>query len=1840
MKIILILCLAGLAFASRSGRGNEWYWESGKEYVYQYHGRLLTGIPELADVYSGIGINATVHIRSASNEENTYFMVVRNPKFVRVNDKLQPINHEGNTNWRELGLPEVQEVSSEYRTYLEQPIMFTFTNGEITSAKFSKNEPVWSVNFKKALALQFQTKQSVGLADLQNDLQNQVQEEESSSGEPTYWKVKEETIDGVCENVYEVRQIPKYMVVDRPEMIPFPEACPEQKYFGVTKTKDVAKCEKNSGFNYFGTGRYGYQLTGNNMNMWGRSSSTRYIACGSRGRLVIQTIINDGELNQNLLGYKTERFVTGTMQVFHLKEVTSHSTNWDLVGETVTVKSMMFEHSRESFEYSHVSNLKNLSPEEELKASKEGRIPRHLMSNPNVVRQALPRNYLYGLNRPEDVPEGEMKTQIKRYISEIVRGLLKGVDTKSQYLTSKVTAVSRGFSMLKGQEEIKSVYEELKSEFSGNQEDLVSMKNVFFDTLLTSGTPEALHFLKKMILADEFTTVQVATFFTWMPTYIRMPSEELLHSIYELVTNEKIRQNRFFYNKAIMGFSTLLQKACISSYRRTMYPINVFGEFCNPESEIVVSKWIPYLAKELKTTESYERRNEVIVSLGIMQHKSIIGELIPFIEGTFKETTKLNRYLAIHSLASAADRKDPTHVIPIFFSILSNPAESTTLRIASFNALMKLNPSMAVMHKIAALTWTIRDEEVLKVINIAFFTLSKETGLEMNDETTLTLPKKAFLVFPLIKKTPGILPSSATVYMSDRLPELGVGYNSKTSWIASNSSFIPKDLYTEVTYFLDQYRFTPFSFGVRLSGAENLYQQVAKLLKPIEQQLDEKSNQEETLFENEDLNQDWEKIMKELKLKTRENGPMDGAFFLRWFESSPLFYNFDKLSRHQLQKKIASVLSDSSMVKEKICGKFPLNFQQTLIRAPSVFMVPSDLGFPIVIENHMPVAFSVRGFLDVNCESSIPSVTYDATIVSDSQYSAWVGTIIPFTKEYVVTGVQEKFTMNLPARIEAKFDIPSSKIAFNFRLDTSSVSSPMDLIYYHVKPYITYKKITDLTPLFLTSELKHIHSNTEVKKVEYPIFEYLGLGLKNRAETESPYIDLKACMTVWRMYNYNPLNMLRFSWTSPALDEREKPSLRSHEQALVIDPTSSALKEMKFEVKIGAGQKVRGEQTIKYHTVQLNRNNNHESRGNNQRQQQQLKNILLKLSPFQLQTNDIEHEQVHPRRQHNIKQALQKLNVESGYAVTIAYTLSFMGSRPRTLSNVITFAAGKESHSGSHGITKSKWNVEWETESSSSTVRKVCIKGSVDMPILPIWNIEELRSSLVNFHYDTAIGFGSSSCSESSINVVGNAKVSHEQKEHSRQSEQARHCQKQMEENVPGAKLSEACEQTRLQAQTVDEVEFKTTYNNVPEAVYKYEARFTEYLKMFLWPYIKAAKSSSSLEQKLQSNSGNYATLARVLFHRETPSFDLILNRQSETISFSKIRIPYPLNLVFPLKAGRNNAYLAVKAITGGSFTPECKVGVEKLVTFDNSSLPLEIDDCFHLLSGDCSRDRSFGILVRNMKPSKTRRELKVFLGKIALVFTPSESRNEPYFADIRVTVDHEELTLPANTWRSIKQHNQKYGELFRSSDNVFQLRSEEYNAHFLFDGTKVVIYASNLLKNKLCGLCGNFNQLSRDDMIGPAKCFHANPETFTASYRVQSNSCQSLQKKIERNLEQDRERCIQYKEIPTQVAPSLKAQAGKCIVKRHIVIQRQNEVCISKAPAMECRTACIAPKGQMIFKKTPFICIPQGRLADLYVKKASDGQEIKELRSMETSFESKVEQPKRCVSAFLQEQN
>ena len=806
------------------------------------------------------------------------------------------------------------------------------------------------------------------------------------------------------------------MIVENPDLVPYPEACSGDKYYGLTKTRDVAKCERMSSFSYFKPGQYGYQLTGNNADMWSRSSTTRYIACQSRdGKLALQTIINEGELIQDLLAFKAEKFVTGTQQIWHLKKVLDAQSEIQMPTDLAQVKSMMYEFLPGFLQNGQQILRNSLNQADKVKLMQEGQIPRNTQNQNQATQQALPRNFLSGLSNDQQLKAEETRSQFKQLIKDVTRELAESVDVHEKQVTMKVFSAARGIGLLPADrviEELNKFYSELKSEFERSEEDLASMKNIFFDTVLMSGNPESMKFLKEMILKDEMNKGQITNVFYWMPQYFVTPTKELLNELFELVTSDKIRECPLLNNVAIMGFSTLLNKACLSPFRKASYPVAVFGEFCNPDTDVITEKWIPYLIRELKSPQTTSsRKNELLVTLGLMSHKTVITELASYIEGTVEGTTNANRIMALYSLASTAyEHKSIT--LPIFYSVLSNPAETSELRIAAFNVLIRMNPPMAVMHKIAALTWSERDEEVLKVINIALATLSNVSIQEQTVESSMSVGRKASLVYPLIKKTRGILPSSASIFISQHLRQLGIGYDAQINWIASRGSYLPSSLYTELTYFMEQFRFTPLAAGARMENFKTFIEELQQLMQGPGQQRDQSENiwsGEERQNNNlrQQLHKEWIKVIDELGLKERKTGPLSADFFVRMFETTPMYFNFDGITAKMVREKIDEILRNPVSVKNKICGTFPLNYQGTVDLSPSEFLIASDMGFPINIEVHMPVVMSLRGNFEVNCNPISPSVSLKAKNVYASQFIGWVGTINPFDNEYVLTGIDQ-----------------------------------------------------------------------------------------------------------------------------------------------------------------------------------------------------------------------------------------------------------------------------------------------------------------------------------------------------------------------------------------------------------------------------------------------------------------------------------------------------------------------------------------------------------------------------------------------------------------------------------------------------------------------------------------------------------------------------------------------------------------------------------------------------------------------------------------------------------------
>merc|ERR1719391_1239767 len=610
------------------------------------------------------------------------------------------------------------------------------------------------------------------------------------------------------------------------------------------------------------------------------------------------------------------------------------------------------------------------------------------------------------------------------------------------------------------------------------------------------------------------------------------------------------------------GLTQLVHSACIAEDRKTSYPVNVFGEFCTPESKIVQEVLIPYLARALHQTPTTvleeNIRNIHIMSLGLLGHKNVITELTPMIEsrGQVDLSTvegarnSVSRVLAVYSLMNAGFQH-PDLVIPILTSVFTNPAESTEMRVAAFNSLLKLNAPKHVFDTIAATTRMEpgMDMELLKVINIALYTIGHDVpmedapiALEMLPESLVELTTKARLAYGMVRKTYGIVPSTATFYKTEFLRALNSGYRATFAWVAAQEQILPRSGYAGLSLFLQQYYVDVAQTGFILSGTDSILDKLAEVVTKV----------------SGSSTGTPEQLKSEIKRSIHSEKSTD-----------------------IMTEKLAELLENPSKFLSGSGSSVSVNAQKSIDLAPIEIMLASDMGFPVIVEVRAPVTASLTGKATINALSMAPSATINGKVLLATQYTGFVGTLVPFTSEYAATGIDQHSIINIPGTVEMKLDIPSQKLSIMVEPVTHE---PTALAHYHILPYTTVGQINKLQPITMTPAIKAIKAIPERKVLESTFGEYLGLGLKTKLVTESRFADMRSIVEYLNIYK-NPVNMLFFGWTSPALSENLVPSVRYHKMTTLLEPARTSTKALGLEIKIGAATKVEGQTGIQYHTL-------------------------------------------------------------------------------------------------------------------------------------------------------------------------------------------------------------------------------------------------------------------------------------------------------------------------------------------------------------------------------------------------------------------------------------------------------------------------------------------------------------------------------------------------------------------------------------------------------------------------------------------------------------------------------
>merc|ERR1719220_1183860 len=790
--------------------------------------------------------------------------------------------------------------------------------------------------------------------------------------------------------------------------------------------------------------------------------------------------------------------------------------------------------------------------------------------------------------------------------------------------------------------------------------------------------------------------------------------------------------------------------------------------------------------------------------------------------------------------------------------------------------------------------------------------------------------------------------------------------------VSSEDSIIPSYLYDKTVHFMgEEYKYTSMETGLHQRDIlPYLYDTISGLTH---------TSSEETKSK---LSHEWREAIEKLRIKVRENRTPEAYVYMKLLEDSTLFWSLSTRSVEHLK----NVLKNPSLLKSTLSGESTFNWQRVVDLSPYEQVVPSDLGMPIFMEMRRPTVASVRGRISsdiMRSSEGLSKVDTSFEVLVDRRVTGRVGTIIPFTGEYVYTGIDEKIYGGGPSLdINVRLDIPNGKLAASLKFPEQKFNrGQVEVITHKVRPYTVIQKYFDMTPVFKSAGFKIINRRTPKHTKEYEFGQSTGIDMKLVYNTETPYLGYNYLLKKLSNMNYNPINMIRFTGVDAlSVTATGLPSVRHHESKLVILPHSSSTKEVEFVLKWGVATKEKG-QPMLYHVMEPS------------------ESTLVKIV-----SRPVGEMREQSRRQEKVKGMMEKLQVNSeGKAVTVTVSTILKGNHPRTFSYTATVGTGQS------GMT-SKWDLELMCERTS---KKICVRGDISIPPFSIWSLSSILSEDPVFRFRNTLGYGQE-C-ESKVVINGYAKTSEKQKHLARESAEAKEFERLRSKGTPMIELSKLAEMVRRQSSVLNVYDYKIKFVNVDDKVTKLSQRALEALE-FVWLPFSVSKDSHGwwpvssgisrlpIESPLETvgsgsgyGSDSFEMEVRTTIPPTRGSFDVEITnvtRPEQKYKYRDVPMPYPFTYVYPVSYVSNPVSMSIKAVTGKPVYPVCTLEGKHISTFDNRTTKADMDDCFHLLSGDCSKAMSYGVLVRSLESSgtyspETMKEVKVFIGSTDITMKP-----------------------------------------------------------------------------------------------------------------------------------------------------------------------------------------------------------------------------------------------------------
>lgn len=700
-----------------------------------------------------------------------------------------------------------------------KPFEVRFKNGTVQELIVERDISNWEANILKSIISQIQV-------DVQGE--NAVPSRYNRQGDnDAMYKTMEDTVTGKCLTLYDINELPEYILQSKPELVPMPQLKGEGDFIEVVKTMNYSECKERIVYHYGLHEMQGMEPASSHMgDFFLKSSVSRVILSGSMKRHTIQSSVTTNKIVLKPTPSSSHKGLVVSQLNITLVDVHSASQEPQQLSQPKSIGNLVYRYNSPFAQSNEVRTGSKNSEEQRYdfeQASSEEHQRYYGKRHPRSVarsneedssasstseeeyqnwKQAKPSMtaepetpfmpefigyYGQAIKSAKQINPVEAVQQLAR---KIARELEQPSDLTKEDTLATFTILTRLVRTMNVRE-IEEAGRELYTQSNKEVSHHVDAWKSYRDAVAQAGTGPALMTIQDWILTRKIKEQEAATVIASVAYSARHPTQEYLKTFYVLATKPEVQKQAYLNDTAILSYAELVRKVVVDEeYSHNEYPVHTFGKFSEEYKQAVRSEFIPYLKHQLERAiqEADSHKIHVYIrALGNVAHREILAVFEPYLEGK-KEVSQFQRLFMVMCFDQLV-AVQPKVARAVLYKIYQNQGEQSEVRVAAVYQLMKTSPPASMLQRMAEMTNEDTDEYVNAAVKSTI-----EDAAQLQDATYSELAEAAQAAAPLLNPTSYSVQYSRQNLQDYVAREMDIVYKRSFAYIGSEDSILPQGI--------------------------------------------------------------------------------------------------------------------------------------------------------------------------------------------------------------------------------------------------------------------------------------------------------------------------------------------------------------------------------------------------------------------------------------------------------------------------------------------------------------------------------------------------------------------------------------------------------------------------------------------------------------------------------------------------------------------------------------------------------------------------------------------------------------------------------------------------------------------------------------------------------------------------------------------------------------------------------------------------------------------------------------------------------------------------------------